>query len=338
MPEEERKNPCRNTRLPKFFVFGLFFALFFLFFIGISPSFAAPVPSIITYQGKLLVGGSAATTTQSMYFVLYDSASGGTALYSSAGTTSSPSSISVTPNSGLFSVNLGDAGTNALDPAIFQDNTSVYLEVRIGSGPDILSPRKKITASPYSINSMYLNGFSASTGTPSSAYIPVSDNSGNFSFNHVTSTGISAGTSSFSAVTLNGITKTDWPAAMGYFFNLTPGSYNGAFSITIGTTTYSGYQAANHICNSVYSGSHFCRTDEIIATISDKDISTLFTTGLSGWEAQGPPGYTANSNDCNGWMSSNSSMLGAFWLYNTGGGGAGWLVNCSVTKPISCCK
>lgn len=37
-------------------------------------------------------------------------------------------------------------------------------------------------------------------------------------------------------------------------------------------------------------------------------------------------------------MSSNSGMLGAFWLYNTGGGGAGWLVNCSVTKPISCCK
>jgi hypothetical protein len=134
------------------------------------------------------------------------------------------------------------------------------------------------------------------------------------------------------------VTKSDWPAGTGYFVGLTPGTYNGAFT----TGGYHGYQAANHICDSVYTGSHFCRTNEIIATIADKDISTLFTTGDSGWEANGPPGYTANSNDCNGWMSSDPTMLGAFWLYNNGsgggGGGAGWVVNCSVSKALSCCK
>jgi hypothetical protein len=101
------------------------------------------------------------------------------------------------------------------------------------------------------------------------------------------------------------------------------------------TSTLVGYQAANNICTAQYSGSHFCRTDEIIYTIQASSTGNFFGTA---WIAEGPPGYTSNSNDCNGWKSSSTVALGAFWLYEEAGGGAGWLTNCSNIKPISCCR
>jgi len=117
----------------------------------------------------------------------------------------------------------------------------------------------------------------------------------------------------------------------GRFMGTTTVVTNGSFA----TSTLIGYQAANQHCMDKFSGSHFCRTDEIIYTIQSGSISNF--TGTS-WIAEGPPGYTANSNDCNGWTTATSTALGAFWLFDTNGGGAGWLVNCSVSKPISCCK
>ena len=175
-------NTGRSKMLPIFFIFGLF--LFFAF-AGIfsRKAFAATAPAIVTYQGKLLVANHLATSTQSIYFILYDAPTGGSALYSANGTTGSPLPISVTPVQGLFSINLGDVGTNSLDPAIFQNNGSVYLEVRIGS--DILSPRKRITSVPYAFNAKYLDGMGVST-LSSTAYIPRSDSSGNFTFNSTT--------------------------------------------------------------------------------------------------------------------------------------------------------
>jgi hypothetical protein len=79
-----------------------------------------------------------------------------------------------------------------------------------------------------------------------------------------------------------------------------------------------------------------CRTYEIIVTIEEEDISDW--NGDDAWIAEGPPGFTSNSNDCNGWTNdSNQDTYGAFWVFNRDGGGAGWLVNCSSVKPIACC-
>lgn len=119
-----------------------------------------------------------------------------------------------------------------------------------------------------------------------------------------------------------------------YFVGLTALAYNGNFS-AFGKV---GYQAANAICESEYPGSHFCRTDEMLQTISDKDIAALFVATTFGWISEGPPGYTANSNDCTGYTTSNNLYLGAFWGFDPNGGGAGWLTNCSNTRKISCCK
>jgi len=113
--------------------------------------------------------------------------------------------------------------------------------------------------------------------------------------------------------------------------NLTVATSSGNFSYS----GEGGYVAANLMCEDEYPGSHFCVTNEVISVIRIADIS-----GWSGtaWIAEGPPGYTSNSNDCNGWTSAVLSNLGAFWEFNNTTGGMGWLTNCASVKPVACCQ
>jgi len=113
---------------------------------------------------------------------------------------------------------------------------------------------------------------------------------------------------------------------------LTSATTDGSFS----SSGYVGYEAANDMCENEYPGSFFCRTDEIIQFIRING-STGFT-GLTAWIAEGPPGYTSNSNDCNGWTDNLDTKLGAFWQFTNPGGGMGWLTNCAVSKPVACCR
>ena len=116
----------QTKKLPIFVLFGL--VLFFVLAGFFSKkAWAANAPAIITYQGKLLVGNRLATTTQNMSFILYDASSGGNILYTASGTIAVPQALSTTPVQGLFSINLGDSGTNALPQSIFQKNNSIYL-------------------------------------------------------------------------------------------------------------------------------------------------------------------------------------------------------------------
>lgn len=304
-------------------------------FFGSSIVSAATPPAIFSYQGKLLSGGNVASSTEPMEFVLYNDPTSGSAVYTAAGTTSSPSPISITPTTGgLFVVNFGAGGTNPVDPSIFQNNTNLYLEVTIGSGPsaETLVPRKQITTAPFAFNAQYLQGYGVSVTPSSTGYIPVADSSGNFNFNHITSTGITAGTSSFTSITLNGVTQRQWDTN---FIGTTVATTTGNFSFN----GQVGYQAANQLCAAFIAGSHFCRTSEVIATINDAaSLQGLFITSTDAWIAQGPPGYIADANDCNGYTTSSFSVLGAFWRFNPVGGGAGYLSNCSVGKPVACCQ
>ncbi len=115
--------------------------------------------------------------------------------------------------------------------------------------------------------------------------------------------------------------------------NITVATSDGIFN----SGGFVGYEAANNMCSLEFIGSHFCRTDEIISYIAGSGASGL-VNGSTAWIAEGPPGYTANSNDCNGWTSNNNIMLGAFWEFNTNGGGMGWLTNCAVVKSVACCQ
>lgn len=160
-------------------------ALVFVFFVFSLSSFlftdvrTASPPAVITYQGKLVENGAAVTTTKAISFYLYNASAGGSLLYTAGGTLNAPSSINVTPSQGIFSVDLGGSGTNELTTSTFANNSNLYLEVWVGATQ--LTPRKKLTAAPFAINSQYLMGITATT-TSSSVYIPHSDANGNFTF------------------------------------------------------------------------------------------------------------------------------------------------------------
>jgi YVTN family beta-propeller protein len=119
---------------------------------------AATPSTIITYQGKLLASGTPVTTTLPMKFVLYDDPTGGTARYTAAGTLPTTSTVSITPTSGLFSINLGDTVgingnpiSNAIPDTLFSTYPDLYLEVTVNG--QTLTPRKRLTAAPYAIHS-----------------------------------------------------------------------------------------------------------------------------------------------------------------------------------------
>ncbi len=156
--------------------------LFFLFSIATfltSTAYSAAPPSIITYQGKLFEDGVSVSTEQDMAFLLFDAEAAGNLLYTASGTLGNTGTIAVTPSSGLFSVNLGGAGTNAVTTSIFAEEDELYLEIWIEG--EKMTPRKRVTSAGYAINSMYLMGISPST-TATSTYIPYSDANGRFTF------------------------------------------------------------------------------------------------------------------------------------------------------------
>lgn len=115
--------------------------------------------------------------------------------------------------------------------------------------------------------------------------------------------------------------------------NVTAISYDG--DLTFGGL--SGYKAANAICENSFPLSRMCTPDDIMFIIASQDITYFGSLGTA-WVSEGPPGYTANANDCNGWTTNSNTFLGAFWVFNATTGGAGYLVNCQSTKPLACCS
>ncbi|PSO44793.1 MAG: hypothetical protein BRC22_02005, partial [Parcubacteria group bacterium QH_9_35_7] len=141
-------------------------------------------PATINYQGKLLENNASVTTSKQMGFVLYDSDAGGNRLYTASGTLTNTSTINVTPTQGIFNVELGAGNTNSLDPQIFQNNSSVYLQVYIEGTK--LTPRKRLTSQPFSLNTQYLMGYEPNESPTTTNYIPVSDGEGGFTFKRAT--------------------------------------------------------------------------------------------------------------------------------------------------------
>ena len=140
---------------------GLFFA---------HPTHAANgINRTFNYQARLLTsaGASVSDGAYSIKFSLYDSASGGTRIYTASGTTAVPIALSVTVTSGLFSILLGDTtsqGQNALN--IDWNSDSIYIGVTVSSDAE-MTPRKRLSAVPYAFNSETLQGNYASSSVTS---------------------------------------------------------------------------------------------------------------------------------------------------------------------------
>ena len=122
------------------------------------------------------------------------------------------------------------------------------------------------------------------------------------------------------------ITNSTFGSIVGY----TSSSHDG----NISNGSLNGYSAANAICDLEYSGSHFCLKSEVLRTISNGNYSFNGTA----WFQNGPPGYTANADDCSGWTTNSNSYLGPFWNWDANSqAGRGALTNCAQTKQLMCC-
>jgi len=146
-----------------------------------------------------------------------------------------------------------------------------------------------------------------------------------------------------------------WPASqpnatsgvVGTFVGESSDTYNKTVAGAI-TVTVTGYDQANALCSGGagdVANSHVCTPDEMANSYNHGTVgvSPIFTYNTSKmlWINSGPPGYTANSNDCNGWKSINagtdpeSTNYGAVWNFSTRAGG---LTPCKADKKFACCK
>jgi len=299
---KRRVSSVLRTKILLFFGIFCFISLCvanILYFV--SPVVAASSPQIINYQGKLLEDGIAASTTKQMMFVIYDSLAGDVALYSAGGSTTTPTAVSVTPTSGIFSVNIGGAGTNTLDPAIFKNNQNVYLEVQVGT--EILTPRKQVTAVPYSFNSKYLDGVAPSSTSPAEQYIPLTDSSGNIDLNNVSTTQIY----SSGDISVDGNATTTLNHYIGGHLSVL-GNVSGTWigdiiskdKITSSTEWDTAYGWGNH-ADASYLTTSYSETDPIWIASStgyvryDSASSTNWNSAY-GWGNHAIPGYITDGN------------------------------------------
>jgi len=108
-------------------------------------SFASGVPSQLVYQGRLLkADGSPVTQSLTIAFALYETATGGAALWSEQ--------HSVDPSDGFFEVVLGDRATSPGEVALLSvvDGRPLWLGIKAGSDPE-MSPRTPLASAPYAL-------------------------------------------------------------------------------------------------------------------------------------------------------------------------------------------
>ncbi len=140
--------------------------------LGLAMSWAPPaeasVTPLLTYQARLwtAAGAPVADGTYSLKFSLYVASSGGTPIWTAAGTTGAPTAISVSVANGGFTVNLGDVsgGQNSLS-GVDWNQPSLYLGITVGSDGE-MAPRRRLTAVPQAFladNALQLQGMYASS-------------------------------------------------------------------------------------------------------------------------------------------------------------------------------
>ncbi|OGH85119.1 MAG: hypothetical protein A2294_03990, partial [Candidatus Magasanikbacteria bacterium RIFOXYB2_FULL_38_10] len=177
------KEKKQGSFKPSLLILGIFFVFFFVL---TAQNLAQAINQQITFQGKLTdASGNNLAGTYYLKFSIYDASTGGSCQYTGAGSCGSVTTTPVTLTSGIFSVNLGDTDNslNALPATLFNAD-ALYLGLTVCSGPNTgcdseMTPRKRITASPYSFNSDRLSGLATSTSGGDASYIPATDSSGN---------------------------------------------------------------------------------------------------------------------------------------------------------------
>jgi hypothetical protein len=150
-------------------VFIIVVVLFACLFLS-SFAYAAGVPTIISYQGRLanvsgnLLGGTSGTTYY-FKFSIWDNATVGSG--SRLWPSSDPSSTSATVREGVFNVNIDVSSYD------FNTNADIYMQVEVSSNNstfETLSPRQRITSAVFSQIAARVSGTGQSSFGTTSPY------------------------------------------------------------------------------------------------------------------------------------------------------------------------
>src|SRR3989339_246034 len=118
---------------------------------------------------------------------IYDLAIGGSQLYTACSVDglpgSAPTAVQATFTNGISSILIGSSLTCAVGsavaiPATLFTNTAMYLGVTVEADAE-MTPRKQIVASGYSMNADLLDDLNTSNAGGTSAFVPITDSSGN---------------------------------------------------------------------------------------------------------------------------------------------------------------
>jgi hypothetical protein len=153
-----------------------------------------------TYQGRLADNGTPANGVVELQCTLWNALSGGTQV-----ATATPATTVVTVTNGLFTMPL-DFGTAAFDGS----DRYLQIEARSTIGPfSLLTPRQKITATPYALLAGKLSGTVASSGLGGTyGNVMTFSNAANV-FNG-TFTGNGSGLSNLNAASLGGLSASNF--------------------------------------------------------------------------------------------------------------------------------
>jgi len=153
-----------------------------------------------------------------------------------------------------------------------------------------------------------------------------------------------AGTLSWSPISTNACATTR------KFVGYTTGTYDGNVDQVAPSAPGAGsmgYLAADALCNSMggaYAGSTVCTAEEVMNSYKCQPPANAALAGVAGtkaWVNSGPPGYTAYSNDCNGWTDDRNvdpnKYFGRIWEFSAQGG-RGLSMTCQNRNAYACCK
>lgn len=136
----------------------------FVFLCLAAMSAYGQIPQQISYQGVLAEanGSSASDGNYSMTFSLYNTGTGGAALWQEAKV--------VVVEDGVFNVILGDVTPLSLD-----FDQAYWLGIQVGADTE-LAPRVKLTASAYSLNAEKVGGYEVSSTPAPNTLLPLDNN------------------------------------------------------------------------------------------------------------------------------------------------------------------
>lgn len=124
--------------------------------------YAETVPQLVRYQGVLKEAGEPVADGQhDVVFRIYDSATGGTVLWTGTHTVANGNSVQTVD--GAFSVLLGSGDGNDLPDDLFT-NSQTYLGITVGSDTEMV-PRQQTDAAPYALNAKKIDGVGLATTT-----------------------------------------------------------------------------------------------------------------------------------------------------------------------------